>query len=217
MLFDTTAADLNSQCRVWPLALCISSPDTIPASLTRKEHLAMKRFLSLALLLLAPAAVRAAELPKPIVDGLKNPKSVAVADGKIYVTLIGEFDKDGDGSVVVVENGKSTTLTKDLDDPKGIVVVGPSLYVTDKTKVLRINRNSGLSEVFADAAKFPTPPKFLNDIVVNQDTGFGLGTMYVSDSGDHKGTGGAVYRITLPPPPKGTGTPKGEPKVDLIT
>ncbi|MCI0701660.1 MAG: SMP-30/gluconolactonase/LRE family protein, partial [Planctomycetia bacterium] len=172
----------------------------------------MKRFLSLALVLLAAPAVVGAAESKQLATGLKNPESVAVGpDGKIYVTMIGEFDKAGDGSVVVVADGKFTTLTKDLDDPKGIAVFGPWLYVTDKTKVLRINRASGKSEVLVDAKKFPTEPKFLNDIVVNQDSGFGPGTIYVSDSGDLKGTGGAVYRIVLPPF-KG----KGEPRVDLV-
>ena len=40
-------------------------------------------------------------LPKPFVTGLLNPESVAiVGDGKFYVSVIGEFDKDGDGAVV---------------------------------------------------------------------------------------------------------------------
>ena len=37
------------------------------------------------------------------VGGLKSPESVAVAaDGKIYVSEIGEFGKDGDGQISVV-------------------------------------------------------------------------------------------------------------------
>jgi glucose/arabinose dehydrogenase len=179
----------------------------------------MKRFVSFALLCLAAPCASAAELPKPLVDGLKNPESVAVGpDGKVYVTVIGEFDKDGDGSVVVVADGKATPLATGLDDPKGIAVFQNWLFVADKTKVLRINRAGGKAEVLADAAAFPTPPKFLNDIVVNQDIAFGGGTIYVSDSGDLKGTGGAVYRITTPPAPKGKGPqPKGPVKVDLVT
>lgn len=62
----------------------------------------MTRFFTLvALLCAAPAS--AADLPKPIIDGLVNPESVAVApDGKVYVSIIGEAGKDGDGSVAVI-------------------------------------------------------------------------------------------------------------------
>jgi hypothetical protein len=177
------------------------------------------RYASLALLLLA-APASAAELPKPLAAGMKNPESVAVGPGgKVYVSVIGEFDKDGDGSVAVIEGGKPVTLVDGLDDPKGVAVFQNWLFVADKTKVLRVNLNAKppKAEVFVDAKDFPTPPKFLNDIVANQDIAFG-NALYVSDSGDLKGTGGAAYRITLPPPPKGKGAqpPKGAPKVDLV-
>jgi sugar lactone lactonase YvrE len=42
----------------------------------------------------------------------------------------------------------------------------------------------------AEAKAFPTPPQFLNDICVDEG-----GTLYVTDSGDFKGAGGAVYRV----------------------
>ena len=45
--------------------------------------------------------------------------------------------------------------------------------------------------VFAAADKFPTKPKFLNDICADEQ-----GTLYVSDSGDLKGADGAVFRIS---------------------
>ncbi len=181
------------------------------------------RYLSLALLLLAAPAAGAAELPKPLVTGLKNPESVAVGpDKKTYIAVIGEFGTDGDGSVVRVEDGKPVTVVGGLDDPKGIAFFQNWLYVTDKKKVLRVNvlaKGELKAEVVADAAKFPTPPMFLNDIVVNQDIAFGGGTIYVSDSGDLQGAGGAVYRISPPPMPKfgGKADPKGEWKVDLVT
>ena len=150
----------------------------------------MTRYLSLAALLLV-APVSAAELPKPLATGLVNPESVVVGpDGKIYVTVIGEFDKDGDGAVVTIENGKAVPFVKDLDDPKGIALFQNWLFVTDKTKVLRINRQSGKSDVFAAAKAFPVEPKYLNDVVVDPENGL----VYVSDSGA-KGSGGAVYRI----------------------
>lgn len=161
----------------------------------------MKRSLSLVLLLLvSPTALAQGNLPKPMVTGLVNPESVCVGPGpahRIFVTTIGEFDKDGDGAVMVIDNGKAVPFVTGLDDPKGIACFQRWLYLTDKNKVLRIDTLSKNPkvDVMAAAEKFPTPPMFLNDITVDAENGM----IYVSDSGDLKGNGGAVYRIN----PKG--------------
>jgi glucose/arabinose dehydrogenase len=129
-------------------------------------------------------------LPKPLVTGLKNPESVAVGpDGRIYVSEIGEFGKDGDGRIMVIVKGKAVPFATGLDDPKGMVAWGNSLFVTDKKRVWRIDRK-GKAHVFAAEKAFPVPPLFLNDITVDE-----RGFFYVSDSGDLEGTGGAIYRI----------------------
>ncbi len=126
----------------------------------------------------------------PMFKDLLNPESVAIsADLKIFVTVIGEFNKDGDGSVAVFEKAKRTTLVGNLNDPKGIVLSGDSLYVTDKTKVLKISLD-GKSSVLAAPEAFPVAPKFLNDIEVDA-----AGNLYVTDSGDLQGGAGAVYKI----------------------
>ena len=95
----------------------------------------MKRSLSLALLLFAgPAAAPAAELPKPLVEGMVLPESVAIGpDGKMYVSVIGG-DKDGDGSIVRIDNGKAVTVVPGLDDPKGIAFFQKWLFIADKTE-----------------------------------------------------------------------------------
>jgi glucose/arabinose dehydrogenase len=156
----------------------------------------MKSLSALALVLcLAPASF-GKEPPKPMVTGLKNPESVCVGPGpdrKVFITTIGEFDKDGDGAVMVVEpGGKAVPFVAGLDDPKGIACYQKWLFLTDKTKVLRIDATSKSprAEVFAAAAKFPTPPIFLNDITIDPENG----SIYVSDSGK-EGRGGAVYRL----------------------
>jgi glucose/arabinose dehydrogenase len=180
----------------------------------------MKRFFSLALLLLAAPAAGAAELPKPLVTGLVNPESAAVGpNGKVYVSIIGG-EKDGDGSIAYIENGKPITFVAGLDDPKGIAFYQNWLYIADKKKVLRVNTAAKppKAEVYVDTDKFPTAPLFLNDVAVDPESG----TVFVSDSGDLKGAGGAVFRITPPPTPKGKGpfppkgAPKGPPKVDVV-
>src|SRR5262245_36610096 len=89
--------------------------------------------------LLAPATSMVSaegKLPKPLVSGLKNPESVAVWNGKIYVSVIGEFDKDGDGAIVEIRDGKAVLLVSGLDDPKGIVAFQQWLFVADKKRVL---------------------------------------------------------------------------------
>lgn len=123
----------------------------------------------------------------------KMPESVAVAqDGKIYVSEIGEFGKDGDGqiSVLSAEGSAPSVFAKGMDDPKGLYFHGDTLYVTDNKRVLKVNPD-GKWEVFAAAEAFPVAPQFLNDVVVDE-----AGNVYVSDTGDLKGKGGAIYRIS---------------------
>ncbi|MGL4465090.1 MAG: PQQ-dependent sugar dehydrogenase [Planctomycetia bacterium] len=161
----------------------------------------MKRVMYLAVALTAaavgPNALLAAEAAprKELASGLKAPESVAMgADGKAYVSIIGEFDKAGDGSIVRIEDGKAVPYATGLDDPKGLAFAGKFLYVTDKNRIVRID-GEGKTSVFVAAEAFPNPPLFLNDLVAEPADG----TLYVSDSGDLKGAKGAVYRIS----PKG--------------
>ena len=123
--------------------------------------------------------------------GLTSPESVAVAaDGKIYVSEIGEFGKDGDGQISVVDtDGTLSVFATGMDDPKGIYFSGKTLYVADNKRVLKVNPD-GKWEVFAAADAFPVAPQFLNDVVVDES-----GNVYVSDSGNLEGKGGAIYRI----------------------
>ena len=87
----------------------------------------MKRSLALAALCVFDGRELRRNRPSRIVAGLRNPESVCVGAGtgaKIFVTTIGEFDKDGDGAVMVVEpGGKAEPFVTGLDDPKGIAVL----------------------------------------------------------------------------------------------
>src|SRR5262249_15471819 len=130
-----------------------------------------------------------------------NPESVCVGpDGRVYVSVIGEFDKEGDGSVVVIDKGKAVPFVEGLDDPKGLVAFGPWLFVADRTKGYMIERD-GKKSVLADTKAFDPAPRFLNDLAVDEG-----GTLYVSDTGDLKGNGGAVYRINIARNPRGVVT-----------
>ncbi len=126
------------------------------------------------------------------ISGLHMPESVVQGkDGRVYVSEIGEFGKDGDGQISVVDkDGKLQPFATGLNDPKGLAFIGKDLYVADKTQIIKISPD-GKWSVYTDASAFQSTPQFLNDLVADP-----LGNLYVSDSGDLKGTGGAIYRIT---------------------
>ncbi len=129
--------------------------------------------------------------PTKIAGPFTNPESICYGPGgHLYLTEIGEFGQDGDGQVTVLRDGQAQPFATGLDDPKGIVFFKEALYVTDKTKVIRVDA-SGQTSVYAEASAFPNTPQFLNDIAVLP----GRGTFLVSDSGTLEGEGGAVYRI----------------------
>lgn len=148
-----------------------------------------KNKLLLALSLMFSVSAHAAELQK--VGGITNPESVISGpDGRVYVSEIGEFGKDGDGTIRVIDKeGRLHTFATGMDDPKGLAFFGNDLYVADKARVLKVGRD-GTWKVLADADAFPVKPQFLNDLEADSQ-----GNIYVSDSGDLKGQGGALYRI----------------------
>lgn len=136
----------------------------------------------------APVAVKLTKI-----TGLKTPESVVQAkNGKIYVSEINEFGKDGDGQISVIENGHASVFSDGLDDPKGLVIIDDSLYVADKTQIIKVNLVDATKEVFVPASTFTKPPQFLNDLEADPQ-----GNLYVSDSGDIMGTGkgGVIYKI----------------------
>jgi gluconolactonase len=147
--------------------------------------------LALPILVLLNATSVIAKEPVPTnIKGLKSPESVVQdKDGITYITEIGEFDKDGDGQITKVDKkGNITVFAKGMDDPKGIVMMGKNLYVTDKTRVLEVNPDSTW-QVYGAQMAFPSTPVFLNDIEADK-----LGNLYVSDSGSLK-DGGQIYKI----------------------
>ncbi|NOT15055.1 MAG: gluconolaconase [Methylotenera sp.] len=144
------------------------------------------------LLLACHHAAKPIYLPQKI-TGLKTPESVVQAkDGRIFVSEIGGFGKDGDGQITMIDaHGKASVFAKDLDDPKGLAMINGNLYVADKTKIIKITPD-GKSSVFVAASAFQSTPQFLNDLEADLQ-----GNLYVSDSGDILGTGkgGAIYKV----------------------
>ena len=154
----------------------------------------MSKLLSalMAFVLGASVAVSAQAHETKKITGLKMPESaIAAKDGRVFVSEIGEFGKEGDGQITVIDkNGQAKVFAQGLDDPKGLAIVGKDLYVADNHRVVKITPD-GKTSVFAAADAFPDLPQFLNDLESDS-----AGNIYVSDSGDLKGLGGAVYKIS---------------------
>lgn len=126
-----------------------------------------------------------------VISGFVSPESVVQdAKGDIYVSEIGEFNKDGDGKITRISiDGKLSTFAIGMDDPKGLILIGKFLYVTDKNRVLKVEPD-GKWSVFGSTMAFPQTPIFLNDITSDES-----GNLYVSDSGNLK-SGGAIFKIS---------------------
>ena len=150
--------------------------------------------LGLTACILAPRA-GAQPSTTTLATGLTNPESVAVTpQGRIFVSVMGERNGDGDGAVMRIEDGKAVPFATGLDDPRGLVAHQQWLFVADKNRVRRIDAQ-GKVEDFAPASAFPATPNTLNDLAVDVESG----ALFVSEMGDRQGKGGAVYKIT----PKG--------------
>lgn len=161
----------------------------------------LKKYSRLTLLIAMGAAVIGCQTTEKSIayepqkiSGLKTPESVVQAkDGRIFVSEINGFGKDGDGQITVVDTqGKTSVFASGLDDPKGLAIVGSNLFVADKTKILKITADGKVS-VFVAAEAFPSTPLFLNDLEADLQ-----GNLYVSDSGDvfNTGKGGTIYKIS---------------------
>lgn len=149
----------------------------------------MRRGLALALCLLttacgAPATKTPSQEAWPSVwrlTGFDSPESVAVGeDGRtLYVANVGGEGEihDGNGFISRVSAGGrmlERQWVTGLDAPKGAIVSGGKLYVSDIDKLVEIDIASGRV-----AARYPAPgATFLNDVAVAPD-----GTVLVADSG----------------------------------
>jgi gluconolactonase len=143
------------------------------------------------LVALASAMPLVAQEPQ-IITGLKQPESVAIGPGgKVYVSETGEYEKANDGYISVLEGNKLRKFATGLDDPHGIKWFKDHLFVSDNMGfVWRIDAQGNV-ERFVDATDFPRKVTNFNDIEIDP-----AGNLYISDSGDWEGGGGAIYRIT---------------------
>jgi gluconolactonase len=123
--------------------------------------------LVLGLGVLSPSVVAADAAFRTLNVGATPESVVPGFGGKLHVTLMGtkRAKGDGDGKIVVVDGDRVSDFTTGLDDPKGLVFVGGKLITADFDKVWAIDA-SGAKTLLAGPEAFPTPPMFLNDVVV---------------------------------------------------
>ena len=120
-----------------------------------------------------------------------TPESVLATPGGVYyVSNIGGFGVDGDGTISKVVNDSVTTFATGLNDPKGLAFKDGIIYAADKNQIRKIDAQGNVS-IFVDSTAFPSVPKFLNDLAFDN-----LGNLFVSETGTLDSTDGAVYKIT---------------------
>ena len=109
---------------------------------------------------------------------LKQPESVACTEAFIYVSNVNgnPTEKDGNGFISkLYKNGdvNENVFINNLDAPKGLCLVGNTLFVTDLNKVLGFNILTKKLDYAIDFSRYKTAT--LNDICWDGDS-----TLYVS-------------------------------------
>ncbi|MBI3410774.1 MAG: PQQ-dependent sugar dehydrogenase [Planctomycetes bacterium] len=159
----------------------------------------MNRFLWFAAFLSAMTSSSTAgeKLPKPLVDGLHAPRSVAVGgDGRIYISEPGKDGEEAGARILAIDKGKTVPFATGLDASGAMVAWTTWLFVAQGDKIWRIDRK-GKAEVFVAPGAFSSPVQ-LQGITVDEQ-----GVLYVTSNTN--GHDGAIFRVD----------PKG--KVRLVT
>lgn len=134
--------------------------------------------------------------------GLETPESVRY-DSTLDVYFVSNIKgdpakKDNDASIVIIDAATRKlkgTLAQSgkngvqLNAPKGIAIIGDTLWVADIDALRSFNKRTGVPISTVDLTRFHV--KFLNDVVIGGD-----GAVYVTDSGDMgKHPFGQVIRV----------------------
>lgn len=129
------------------------------------------------------------------IEGIVHPESAfTTRDGRIFISEIGKVGVNGDGRILeVFTDGKKKVVASGLNDPKGLLIEGNTIYVTDIDEVKKVTFDGNVKS-WLGPKDFPREITFLNDLTIDRNT-----IIYVSDSGEVKQgdrRGGAVYRVS---------------------
>jgi hypothetical protein len=113
-------------------------------------------------------------------------------DGTVYVSITNAYDTYGDGLIGKVVDGKVEPVATGLNDPHGLDFWNGMLFTADnRGQIWKVELDGKVTKL-ADTGMFPRKVTNFNDIEIDPANG----DIYVSDSGDWEGRGGAVFKIT---------------------
>ncbi|MEJ2507371.1 MAG: hypothetical protein P8Y81_14015, partial [Ignavibacteriaceae bacterium] len=119
----------------------------------------MKKLLLVLLLPVLFFGCAQKKLNPKLVNTLKpfqTPESVLATPGGIYyVSNIGGFGVDGDGTISKIEGGTITTFAIGMNDPKGLAFKVGIFYVADKNQIRKVDTYGKVS-IFVDSTNFPS-------------------------------------------------------------
>ena len=120
------------------------------------------------------------EIQFPVKIGVKPESITKGFNNNYYVTLM-NGSEDGDGEVVEISKNGVKVFAKGFDEPKGIVFLKDHLYLSDLTRIWKVDIN-GNASVFIKKEDFPEEVLYLNDVAVDAESK----GIYVADMGATK-------------------------------
>jgi len=120
------------------------------------------------------------EIQFPLKIGVKPESITKGFNDNYYVTLM-NGSVDGDGEVVEISKNGVKVFAKGFDEPKGIVFIEDHLYLSDLTRIWKVDIN-GNASVFIKKEDFPEEVLYLNDVAVDAESN----GIYVADMGATK-------------------------------
>lgn len=128
-------------------------------------------------MLLSSECTSQPEIQFPVKVGVKPESITKGFDENYYVTIM-NGKEDGDGEVVEISKDGVKVFAKGFNEPKGIVCLDGHLYLSDLTRIWKVNKY-GNASIFIEKENFPEEVLYLNDIAVDAE-GKGI---YVVDMG----------------------------------
>ncbi|MCK0159209.1 SMP-30/gluconolactonase/LRE family protein [Allomuricauda sp. F6463D] len=118
-----------------------------------------------------------AEIQFPVEVGVK-PESITKGFGGNYFVTVMNGGEEGDGEIVEISANGTRSFAQGFDEPKGIVHVKGHLYLSDLSRIWKVDKD-GNASVFIEKEDFPEEVLYLNDVAVDADNN----GIYVTDMG----------------------------------